>query len=86
MQTLVDVAEHDTSRRRYLFSETKTKLQVKNQTNQDGNIYLNNTPLGISEEEVHLGIQRRADMSNKSVITARITAGRRTKIICSDGL
>jgi hypothetical protein len=43
MQTLFDVAEHNASRRRYLFSETKTKLQVKNQTYQDGNIYLNNT-------------------------------------------
>ena len=76
MQALFSDAEHDASERRYLFSGTTTKLEASKHACLDADVILNNTPIGLSEEEGHLGIQSRADLSNKSDITARITAAR----------
>ena len=76
---LVNIAEHDSARLRYSFSDNKTKVQITGDKHcKENTIYLNETPLQVSDEETHLGIQRRSDTSNKSTISARIKTARRT--------
>ena len=77
LQLLINFAEHDASTKRYVFSTTKTKIQATN-TKEKPNITLNDAPIETSNEEAHLGILRRSDLSNRSTIEARIQTGRRT--------
>ena len=77
LQLLVNMAEHDASNKRYIFSTTKTKVQAI-RSKDPTNIVLNDAPLDNSAEETHLGINRRVDLTNKSTIQARIQSGRRT--------
>ena len=79
LQALVDIAEYDASTQQYIFSETKTKVQTTNSKKTlDPNIKLNGVVINTSDEEVHLGIHRRADTKNSSTVDARIQTARRT--------
>ena len=79
LQVLVNIAEHDASAQRYIFSESKTKVQTTNTKLQPNiNIHMNTGSLTCSAEETHLGIQRCGDLSNKSTIESRIKTARRT--------
>ena len=79
LQSLIHIAEHDAATQRYVFSDSKTKILTTNVADPPtGKILLNGKPVGISKEEVHLGIIRRADLSSKPTIEARIKTARRT--------
>ena len=79
LQTLITIAEYDAQTRRYIFSETKTRLQyVLVPQPLPNDIILNQRPLTLSNAEVHLGICRRDDMSNGTTITDRIKTARGT--------
>ena len=80
LQNLINEAEADAKRERYIFSETKTKCQVVNHKHCHKSSVipnLNGKPLDYSEEETHLGINRRADQSYTSTINSRIQSGRK---------
>ena len=79
LQSLVSVAEQDASTKQYVFSESKTKVQACNSRKpMSKDISLNQATVSQSDEETHLGIHRRADMSNKATLEARIQTSRRT--------
>ena len=78
LQSLMHIAEHDAATKRYLFSESKTKIQVSSTKSPQIVVSLNGKPVDMSDEEIHLGIARRADLSNKSTVEMRIQTARRT--------
>ena len=82
IQNLVNEAELDASHERYLFSESKTKVQEINTKYSSKiptleNIQLNGKPLKVSNEETHLGVNRRADQKHSSTIESRIQSANR---------
>ena len=82
MQSLVNEAEIDASRERYLISETKTKsVTIKPKAfagKLDPGVMLNNAKVENTSEETHLGIQRSSNCSNAPTLNARIQTARRT--------
>lgn len=79
IQSLIHVAENDAACHRYLFSDSKTRIQVINNKNpKNRDITLNDTPIKRSDEETHLGIQRTADLTQKATLEGRIKVARRT--------
>ncbi len=65
-------------RRRYIFSETITKVQMNKYCPSLGKPFiLNSAHLSTSEEEAHLGISRRSDLSNQATIQACLTTARK---------
>ena len=78
LQSLIHVAEHDAQTQRYLFSDTKTKVLISNGAPPSESLLLNGKPIGVSPEEIHLGITRRDDLSAISTVQARIQTARRT--------
>ena len=79
-QTLINIAEADSHRQRYDFSDTKTKI-LKIEPNKTGKIekplFLNGSEIDYSQEETHLGIKRTDDGKPKATIEAKITTSRR---------
>ena len=79
LQSLIDVVELDAAEQRYLFNETKTKIQSYNTQSVDTYpVHLNSSPLENVSEETHLGILRSDNYSNKATINARISCARQT--------
>ncbi len=80
MQMLLNEAESDAAKERYLFSTTKTKaMATRNATGVavDAGLKLNGQPLAMSMKETHLGIHRADTCDNKDTVQARISSARR---------
>ena len=79
LQALVKVAERDSACQRYLFSESKSRVQITSKKKVPYEpITLNEHQLQVSEVETHLGIQRLSDMSHTATVAERIKVARRT--------
>ena len=79
LQALVSIAENDSACQRYLFSNTKSKIQTAGKDHASHvPITLNKHTLEMSNLETHLGIQRTCDMSHSATINERIKVARRT--------
>ena len=76
MQAALAIAEMDASRERYKYNIDKTKTLVINSKSVP-TFTLNNKPLKISQDEVHLGIHRTSDCSNKNTVEDRMKGARR---------
>ena len=75
-QTLINFPGNDASRRGYIFSESKSKVQTCLSVTSP--ITLNGNTLEPLHEEVHLGINHRTDLSNKITIEACANTGRKS--------
>ena len=79
-QTLINIAEADSHRQRYDFSDTKTKI-LKIEPNKTGQIekplFLSGSETDYSQEETHLGIKTTDDGKPKATIMSKITTSRR---------
>ena len=78
LQSLMNIAEHDAACQRYIFSESKTKIVPSNTKTQVESILLNGKPLGFSQQETHLGLDRTANCSYATTVSSRIKTARKT--------
>jgi hypothetical protein len=79
-QTLIGIAQVDAEAHRYSFNEKKTKVMVVNKQRStiEPLLKLNETLIGTSEQERHLGLERTSDSSAKATVLSRIKEGRRS--------
>ena len=77
MQTALNIAEEDARRERYKFNIIKTKTIPIN-CDTPPTFILNGKPLGTSNSEPHLGINRNHNMSNIETVENRIKSARAT--------
>lgn len=82
LQAMINLTSYDSSKERYSFSTTKTKIMVVNNSNRAWSDYpiweLGDKYIDISNSEVHLGITRTPDSKANSTVQLNIQKARRT--------
>ena len=85
LQTMINVASRDANNEHYTFGESKTKIIITNsrlaptEWTKLNAWTLNETPLEVVKDQVHLGLLRTSEPKHDSTVTDRIKCARRTR-------